>query len=291
MKNQTKRLLIIGCGDVGMRVLKLLAPQLRVFALTSDPSRLPLLRASGATPLLGNLDHPRTLARLAGLADWVLHLAPPQGEGKADLRTRNLLSALALRSVPSRLVYVSTTGVYGDCAGASFDETRAVAPATERAQRRVDAEWHLRRFGSRHACHVTLLRAPGIYALDRAGGDPTERVRAGTPLLRREDDVYTNRVHADDLARACVAALMRGLPQRTVHVCDDSQMLMGDYFDRVADLAHLPRAPRISRVEAEARLSATRLSFLSESRRLVNERMKRELRLTLHYPSVDAAFA
>ena len=280
----TPRLLIIGCGDVGLRVLKALAGRWRVFALTSSPARSAELRAAGAVPLVGNLDEPATLARLAGLADRVLHLAPPARDGATDERTRHLLAALARRP-PAALVYASTTGVYGDCGGEFIDETRALNPATDRAMRRVDAEAQLRAFGRRHGARVSLLRIPGIYARDREGGHPRERLARGTPVLRREDDVFTNHIHADDLAHACLLALLRGLPQRAVNVCDDSQLLMGDYFDLAADLASLPRPERISRAEAAERMSPMQLSFWSESRRLGNARLKRELRLALRYPT------
>jgi nucleoside-diphosphate-sugar epimerase len=280
----TPRLLIIGCGDVGLRVLRVLAGRWRVFALTSTPARAAALRAAGAVPLVGNLDDAATLARLAGMADRVLHLAPPARDGAADSRTRCLLAALARRP-PRALVYASTTGVYGDCQGDFIDETRALNPATDRAARRVDAEAQLRAFGRRHGTRITLLRIPGIYARDREGGHPRERLARGTPVLRREDDVFTNHIHADDLARACVLALLRGLPQRAVNVCDDSQLLMGDYFDLAADLAGLPRPERITRAEAAERMSAMQLSFWSESRRLDNSRLKRELRLALRYPT------
>jgi nucleoside-diphosphate-sugar epimerase len=280
----TPRLLIIGCGDVGLRVLKQLAGRWRVFALTSTPARAAALRAAGAVPLVGNLDDAATLARLAGMADRVLHLAPPARDGAVDSRTRGLLAALARRP-PRALVYASTTGVYGDCQGDFIDETRALNPATDRAARRVDAEAQLRAFGRRHGTRISLLRIPGIYARDREGGHPRERLARGTPVLRREDDVFTNHIHADDLARACVLALLRGLPQRAVNVCDDSQLLMGDYFDLAADLAGLPRPERITRAEAAERMSAMQLSFWSESRRLDNSRLKRELRLALRYPT------
>lgn len=278
------RLLIVGCGDVGMRVLRLLGGRWRVMALSSSAERVDLLRRVGATPVLGNLDQPASLARLAGWADRVLHLAPPQASGPEDLRTRHLLQALALGSAPQRIVYASTTGVYGDCAGARFDETRPSAPATDRARRRVDAERQLRRFGRVFGTAVTLLRVPGIYASDRSGGHPRERLATSKPVLQREDDVYTNHIHADDLARACVLALMRGLPQRVLHVCDDSELLMGDYFDLAADLCALPRPARVSRDEAQALMSPMQLSFMSESRRLDNRRLKAELRLRLLYP-------
>jgi len=279
-------LLIVGCGDIGLRVLKLLRGRVRVLALSSSPERLAALRAAGAVPLLGNLDDAATLIRLGALADSVLHLAPPPGEGEQDLRTRHLVRALERGGRTRTLVYASTSGVYGDCGGARFDETRAVHPASVRARRRVDAEATLRAFGRRAGVRVTLLRIPGIYATDRVGGHPRERLLRGTPVLRPEDDVYTNHIHADDLARACVMALFRGLPQRVVHASDDTELTMGGYFELAADLCGLPRPPRISRAEATERLPPLLLSFMSESRRLDNRRLKRELRLRLRYPTV-----
>jgi nucleoside-diphosphate-sugar epimerase len=284
-------LLIVGCGDVGLRVLKLLAGRWTVWALTSSPERMPALRAAGAMPLLGNLDDPATLGRLGGLAYRVLHLAPPPGTGHTDPRTTHLLRALARGGRTARLVYGSTTGVYGDCGGEWVDETRAVNPATDRARRRVDAEARLRHFGRHSGCQVTILRIPGIYALDREGGDPRERVRRGSPALQPDDDVYTNHIHADDLARACVRALMCGRPQRTVNVCDDTDLRMGDYFDLVAQLWNLPRPPRVSRAQARDTLPPMMMSFMSESRRLHNARMKRELGVVLRYPSVREGLA
>lgn len=284
-----RALLVVGCGDVGLRVLRLLRDRWRVLALTHSPARADALRAAGAVPLLADLDDPPTLRRFAALADAVLHLAPPPADGGADPRTRALLRALARARRCRRIVYASTTGVYGDAGGALFDETRAVRPSTDRARRRVDAERSVRRFGRSHGVAVAILRVPGIYALDRAGGDPRERLRRGTPMLRAEDDVYTNHIHADDLARACSSALSRARPQRAIHVCDDSALKMGEHFDLVARLSGLPQPPRITRAEAERTLSPLTLSFMSESRQLDNRRMKRELRLQLRYPGVESA--
>jgi len=278
--------LIVGCGDVGQRVARLLRGRWRVLALTSSRERVAGLRALGATPLVGNLDEPATLGRLATLADAVLHLAPPPGQGDADPRTAALLRALARSARVRRIVYGSTSGVYGDAGGARFDETRATAPASDRARRRVDAEARLRWHGRAFGVTVTILRIPGIYAGDRPGGHPRERLARGTPVLRAEDDVFTNHIHADDLARACVAALHRGLPQRVVHASDDTEMKMGDYFDLAADLCGLARPPRIRREEAQQQLSPVQMSFLSESRRLDNRRLHEELRLKLRYPTV-----
>lgn len=305
-----ERVLIVGCGDVGLRSARALgalavavvAPgasasgpaasqgargRVRLFALTSTPARVAGLRAAGITPLAGNLDDPASLRRLAGLATRVLHLAPPPGTGLGDPRSLALARVLARRSHPQALVYGSTSGVYGDCGGAWVDEVRAVNPATPRARRRVAAEDLLRSWGLALGVPVGVLRIPGIYAPDREGGTPRERLLRGTPVLRREDDVHTNHIHADDLARACVRALWRAPVQRVFNCCDDTELTMGDYFDLAADLYGLPRPERVSREQARERLSPMTLSFMEESRRLRNLRMKRELGLELSHATVE----
>lgn len=284
-----QKLLIVGCGDVAWRALPLLLRRFRVYALLRDTTQAPRWRAAGALPLPGDLDNLASLARLAGLADCVLHLAPPPDRGTCDTRTHKLLAALGRgKSLPQRLVYISTSGVYGDCGGAMIDETRAPHPDTARAVRRLDAERQLRAFGRRTGVSVSILRAPGIYASDRL---PVDRLRKGTPALVAADDVYTNHIHADDLAAACCAALRHARPNRAYNVTDDSQLQMGEYFDRVADAFSLPRPQRLARAEAERVLPPVQLSFMRESRRLSNRRLKEELRLRLAYPRVEEGIA
>lgn len=284
-----QRLLIIGCGDVGLRVARLLPANTKVMALTSSSGRVAEFRGKNITPLVGNLDAGQTLRRLAGLAHRVVHLAPPSNDdphAKADLRTTALLRALRLRSPPQVLVYGSTSGVYGDCQGLLVDETRRVNAGTSRAHRRVDAEAHLRWFGRSTGVAIHILRIPGIYAPDREGGTPRMRLLKGTPVLLANSDVYTNHIHADDLARACLAALRVGKPQRVTNVSDDTDLKMGDYFDLAADIYGLPRPPRLAWADAKTQLPAMLLSFMNESRRLDNQRMKKELRLRLRYPTI-----
>ncbi len=277
----------MGCGDVGLRVAHALPPRVRLLALTSSSQREPVLRAQGITPLGGNLDFAHSLQRLAGLATRVLHLAPPASEGWEDRRTMHLMQALRKRSLPAALVYGSTSGVYGDCQGAWVDETRRASADTPRARRRLDAEQRVRFFGRSTGVTASVLRIPGIYAPDRDGGTPRARLLKGTPVLRAEEDVYTNHIHADDLARACLRAMWGGKPQRIYNISDDTILKMGDYFDLAADLYGLARPPRVSREGARAQLPLMLLSFMQESRRLVNTRLKTELCLRLRYPTVS----
>ena len=276
-------ILIIGCGDIGLRVAKQLSRSHRVFALTSQQSRFQELREVGATPILGNLDQPESLWRLAGLAQTVIHLAPPQNSGNRDCRTRNLIRILAQGSnAVRRLIYVSTTGVYGDHRGAKVSEITPVNPQSERAKRRVDAERVLRLWGPANGVAVTILRVPGIYAADRL---PIERLESKTPALVAEEDAYSNHIQSDDLARLVCAAVYHGKPQRIINACDGGETKMGDYFDEVADAFGLQRPARLPGNELQKIVSPMLWSFMRESRRVTNTRLQ-ELKTPLRYPSV-----
>ena len=301
------RVLIVGCGDVGRRAARLLAPRVRLLALNRRPEQAAALRAQGITPIAGDLDQPATLRRLPPLAARLLHLAPPPPEGEGDPRSLALARALRrargrknrrLRPIehdPARqpmsrlsttrplaaLIYGSTSGVYGDAGGQWVSETRPARPQTGRARRRLAAEQCLRPLGA------TVLRIPGIYAPDRPRGTPRQRLLRRTPALAPADDVFTSHIHAHDLARACALSLWRARPQRVLNISDERPMKMGDYFDLAARLYALPAPPRIPRAQAEATLSEPQMSFMRESRRLLNHRMKRELRLRLRYPSAQ----
>ena len=281
-----KRILIVGCGDVAMRTLPLLHRNYRLYALIRDPARAPALRKAGVTPILGNLDARRSLKRIAGMADIVLHLAPPPNSGMHDNRTRNLLAALSTSTLPTQLVYISTSGVYGDQGGAWVSETTPLAAHNSRALRRVDAEHQVRAWAGDNGVRASILRVPGIYAHDRL---PLDRLRAGAPAIAAAEDSYSNHIHADDLARILLATLRRGLSNRVYHSTDDDEMKMGDYFDAVADAYCLPRPPRLPRAQVQSQVSPMMWSFMNESRRLSNTRMKQELKVRLLYPTVSAA--
>lgn len=279
-----KRFLIIGCGDVGKRLVRRYRLQAHFYALSRSAESAARLRELGVTPIVGELDQPNTLRRLP-FADGVFHFAPPPAEGGTDPRTRHLLRALARSGLPARIVYISTSGVYGDCGSAWVAESRTPAPVNARARRRVDAETQLRQWGASHRVAVAILRAPGIYAEDRL---PLERIRRGTPALIAEDDSYTNHIHADDLARLAWAAMFRARPQRIYHAVDNQPLKMADWFDSCADAFDLPRPPRVTRAEAGGLLSEALLSFLRESRRLSNRRTTSELRFRYLYPDSDS---
>jgi nucleoside-diphosphate-sugar epimerase len=275
------RLLIVGCGDIGRRIVSHLGRRWRVFGAVREAASAQAVRRAGAIPLTVDLDDRSSLARLARLAKRVIVLAPTSGGGLRDLRSQHLLAAL---SGHGRMVYLSTSGVYGDRRGAWTDETAPARPRNDRAARRLDAERRLRA----SAWHAAVLRVPGIYGPGRL---PLQRLRERIPAPLPQDDVITNHVHADDLARAAIAALFRGAPARVYNAVDDSCMALGEYLDRVADVAGLPRPPRMAREPLREAAGALRMSFMEESRRLRNARLKRELKFRLRYPDVEAGLA
>jgi nucleoside-diphosphate-sugar epimerase len=288
------RVLIVGCGNVGLRIVVQAHGKLALIGTNRVASHE--VRAAGARAVALDLDaaQPRR-QRIAALADWVIYLAPPpnnqNAQGTGDPRLKRFLAAWRAAAATSagkkRLTYVSTSGVYGDCGGAWVSESRPVNPQSDRAKRRVQAEQLVRNVGRRGIASM-ILRAPGIYSEHSL---PLDRLKAGTPALVAEQDVYTNHIHADDLARICVAALFRSRASRTYNASDDSQMKMGDYFDAVANAFTLARAPRLPAAELKAAVSPMLWSFMRESRRLVNTRLKKELRVRLAYPTVHEGIA
>ena len=299
MKKKKLKIFIVGAGDVARRLTTLDSPvglssRAQWFGLARSAATANQLRSARILPIMGDLDQRASLKRagaVARVAHAVLHLAPPPNDGLSDPRMRRWLAATVAKPTPRqqkksklrpkklRNVYVSTTGVYGDCAGVRIDETRRVQPTNARAKRRVAAEALLR---NSHPHRFTILRAPGIYAAERL---PVERLRAGTAALCAEDDVFTNHIHADDLARAVWLAMFRGRANRVLNIVDDGELKMAEYFDQVADATGLPRPPRLPRAALARTVSPMLYSFMSESRRIENTRIKRELRLQLRYPT------
>jgi len=292
----------VGCGDVGQRIAGLLGSRWRVLGTARSATTANELRRLGIQPVNADLDHRRTLARAAGLAHWMLYLAPPPNSGAADPRLKNWLvahgTAQAKRAggskPPARLTYMSTTGVYGDRAGGWVSETTPVQPTTPRAKRRVDAEQQIRkaikpgqprgRLKRRPSLQATILRVPGIYAAERL---PEERLRNRLPVADGDGDGYTNHIHADDLARLTVLSLMRMRSGRVFNTVDQSNLTTGQWLDLVAKTLGLPTPPRVPKAELPQYLTPMMLSFLSESRRIDGRRALRELRAQLRWPVVE----
>ena len=281
-----KTVLITGCGDIGRRVAALLqAENHQVTGCVRSKESAAVLDRSGIRAVTVDLDRPAAKSGWAHGIDAVFYFAPPPPQGEQDPRMQAFLQALDVEASPRRIVYISTSAVYGDCQGAWISESQAVNPATARGQRRLDAEQRLMAWCDAHDSQWILLRVPGIYG---PGKLPLARLRKGTPVLREEDSPYTNRIHADDLAPICVAAMKSSHANTVYNVSDGHPSNMTDYFFKVADAAGLPRPPTVSRIEAQEVLSAGMLSFLKDSRRMSNSKMLAELAVTLRYPDLDA---
>jgi nucleoside-diphosphate-sugar epimerase len=281
-----KTVLITGCGYVGRRVAGLLqAENHQVTGCVRSKESAAALDRSGIRAVTVDLDRPAAKHGWAHGFDAVFYFTPPPPQGEQDPRMQAFLQTLDVEAPPRRIVYISTSAVYGDCQGAWISESQAVNPATARGQRRLDAEQRLMAWCDAHDVQWILLRVPGIYG---PGKLPLARLRKGTPVLREEASPYTNRIHADDLAHICVAAIKSAHANTVYNVSDGHPGNMTDYFFKVADAAGLPRPPTVSRVEAQEVLSAGMLSFLKDSRRMSNSKMLAELAVTLRYPDLDA---
>ncbi|QJD30879.1 SDR family oxidoreductase [Methylococcus geothermalis] len=285
----TRTVLIVGCGDIGSRVARLeRAEGHGVSGLVRSAQTAARLAAQGIRPVAGDLDKPDSLAGLKGGWATLYYLAPPPASGADDPRLAALLDGLPARQLPDRVVYVSTSGVYGDCGGDWVGEDRPPHPQTGRSRRRRAAEEALTAWSRRHGVTAVILRVPGIYGPGRL---PLDRLRAGVPVVREDESPYSNRIHADDLAEVCFAAGWRPAAEGVYNVSDGHPTTMTDYFYRVADRFGLPRPPAISLEEARRVLSPAMLSFLEESKRLDNGRMTRELRPKLFHPDLESGLA
>lgn len=282
-----KKFFVVGCGAIGTQVAgRWLAQQAKVGAMARSSDAAARLAALGIEPVTGDLDQPASLLRLSLSDHWIYYFVPPPSKGTTDPRMRHFVSALGeMASAPAGIVYISTSGVYGDCKGNWVDEESVPAPVTDRARRRLDAETQLRAYGVKRGVAVMVLRVGGIYGPNRL---PVARLRQGVPVLDPRQAPYTNRIHADDLVSACVAVVERGRPDRIYNICDDAPSTMTDYFFAVADALGLPRPPQVSLAEAQQVLSPAMLSYLAESRRMRNQRMHEELGLELRYPDLAA---
>ncbi|MEJ2575242.1 MAG: SDR family oxidoreductase [Gammaproteobacteria bacterium] len=281
-------MLIIGCGAVGRR----LAQRIRaaggpVTGTVRSAAGAATLAAAGVDALRLDLDEtPVPHLPTAGAA--VFYLVPPPPRGDSDERLRRFLAACARDGQPRRIVAISTTGVYGDCAGAWVDEHRPANPQVDRAKRRWDAERQLMAWREASGGQAVVLRVAGIYG---PGKLPLERLRRGDPMISAAEAPWTNRIHIDDLVTTCLAAMDRGRDGEVYNACDGQPGNMADYFARVAAAAGLPRPPEISRAEAERTLSPGMLSYLGESRRLSNRKLVEELGVELRYPTLAEGLA
>ena len=285
MTDSRPHALIIGCGYVGQRLALRLADTYDITAVVRTAASAAALERLGLRVVTLDLDRVRTAGRIPEklVQAATFYLAPPQNSGESDLRLNRFLQ---LSSVPPvAFVYMSTTGVYGDTKGTRVDESTRVDPQTDRSRRRVSAEEMTRVWCTESRVRRVVLRVPGIYGPGRL---PVERLRKGEPTLRPEDAGISNRIHVDDLVEVCVTAALNPEARGVYNVTDGNSISATDFLDRLAAIAGLPPAPRVSMDEAQLTFSPERLSFINESRQVSNERMLRHLGIQLRYGDVEA---
>jgi len=278
-------MLIVGCGDVGRKIaVRALNSGTAVQCLVRSKESADALIRLGLTARAVDLDSPYPAPDTALDHDRIFYLAPPPASGTDDPRMQRFLNALP-RTAQQRIVYISTSGVYGDCQGEWVDEQRPSNPQVDRARRRHDAEQQLLAWRAGGGGEAVILRVAGIYG---PGKLPLERIKKQLPMIGEDQAPWTNRIHIDDLVRVCEAAMARGADGQVYNVSDGCPGNMRDYFDRVADHFGLPHPPLISLAEADTTLSQGLLSYLGESRRLDNRKMVEELGVTLRHPDLKS---
>lgn len=283
-----KKTWIIGCGDIGRRLSKLYEDTTLYGVVSSEISKRKCELLSINTEII-DLDSKYSLTSHDFSNSNIYYFAPPPSEGQKDTRLAGFLSQCSLLDKsPKRIVLISTTGVYGDSGGDWIDEETPINPQADRAIRRASAEQELQSWAIQTSCEIMILRVPGIYAEDRL---PLARLEKGLPIVKADEAGYTNRIHADDLAKACKAAMECTIlaSGHIINACDGNPSTMTDYFNQVADYAQLPRPPQISLKEADEILSAGMVSYLKESRRIKNDKMLEILDIELAYPSLSHA--
>lgn len=278
--------LIIGCGDIGQRVGTILLEQgKKVSALARSDENAEKIQTLGFSVLRGDLDYQEDTPEIPVHGRQLYYLLAPQGGGKSDYRMLNFCRKLSADNCPTKVVYISTSGVYGDCGGDVVTEETSINPQTTRAQRRVSAEEQLREQADKLGFDLVILRVTGIYGPGRL---PVARIMQGHPVLSPGEGGYTNRIHALDLVQICLAAMDRGEDGDIFNVSDGQQSTMTDYFNAVADLHDLPRPKQISLAQAEKEMNPLMLSYLKESRQMDNRKLLEKLEIELRYPTLEA---
>lgn len=265
--------IVAGTGYTGLRVLERM-PADDVIGLSRSPVE------TDRSFHLFDFDKPRPLPFVLPDNYAVLYTCPPDGEN--DERLRRFLSLLV--PAPARFVYISTTGVYGDHKGAVVTENTAVDPGNGMARARIAAEAMLTSDAENSGYDLLVLRAPGIYGPGRLA---VQRIREGGAFLLEDDASPGNRIHVDDLASCCIAALNEARPAGIVNVGDGDHRSSTWFAQEVARQAGLPAPRLISRTEAEKEFSAVRLAFLSSSRIVDTTRLREVLGVTPRYANPE----
>ncbi|NVO00479.1 MAG: NAD-dependent epimerase/dehydratase family protein [Geobacteraceae bacterium] len=277
-------LFIIGCGDIGMRVgAAIAAMSIKVFGFSRGNKFPHDTTSSGITLSHYDLDILESSPAPDFKGAPLLYLAPPPGGGKSDTRVANFLVTIKPGFEPAKVIYMSTTSVYGECGDDTITEERAVNPSNHTALRRYDAEQRFRLWCSEHSVPLVILRVSGIYGPGRI---PMQRIHSREPLLNEIEAGYTNRIHSDDLTQICIAAIEKGEDGDIFNISDGETNKMNDYFNAITDLMGVDRLPQVTLEEGRKVMSPLMLSYMTESRKVSNRRMLDRLGITLKYPTM-----
>lgn len=280
---KAKRVVIAGCGYIGEQIaMRELELGNTVTAVVRRDERAECLSQKGLDVVVADFDQPLAPDVINLRNAWLYYLVPPPATGIEDTRLRHFVAAHDGKQ-PERAVLISTTGIYGDCQGDWVTEQRPVAPQADRARRRVDAEQVFTSWAHEAGTSTVILRVPGIYGPGRL---PRKRLQGGDPVLNESESPWSNRIHATDLVRCCMAAARHQNPAAVYNVSDGHPSTMTDYFYQVADHLGIARPPVISRLQADQQLSTGMLSYLAESKRIDNSLMREHLGVEPLYPDL-----
>lgn len=281
----TKSAIIIGCGDIGRRFAALAqaAGFNPIFGTYRSEDTAAKLSAQGIQPYPLILDAPGNSTALPTANATILYCVPPPGGGFHDSRARNFCHLLSLAPKPARIVYLSTTAVYGNHGDNWITEQTEPAPNTSRGHRRLDAETAFTQFSHQNHVPLIILRVAGIYGPDRL---PLQQLLSGHPVLSPAEAKPTNRIHADDLAAVCLTAAEHGATGAIYNVCDGHPTSITDYFTSAAALLSLPAPRQISMDEADKVMTPLMLTYVREGHLISNQKMITELKISLRYPTL-----
>ena len=272
-------LLIIGCGYTGCELARRAHSQgIPVWGTTRSEARVETIQGSGAEPLIFEAGKTPLPEMLREKVDTVVDTVGPPWSGEPD-STGLILEALEEFSI-SRFVYLSSTSVYGDCGGEWVDEDTPCTPTGPAGKRRVAVEELLQTHQNR--LPTIIARLPGIYG---PGRSVLERIRTGRFRMVGEEGPFSNRIHVEDLASALWALCLRGRVGETYLLTDDEPQRLRVVSQYAADLLGVDLPAPLEMEYARETIPASSLSMLTDSKRLSNKKMKRELGIALRYPT------
>jgi nucleoside-diphosphate-sugar epimerase len=289
VKNIMQKVFIAGCGYIGERIARSYQESgAEVICMVRSPEHGSRLESAGFTTVVSALDDVAALPPLDITGRILFYLVPPPGGGIADSRARNFIAHISQTEKPAKIVYMSSTSVYGGAGGEVVTEESPTVPDSAMGKRRLDAEAAFREYGAARGVPVLILRVSGIYGPGRL---PLMQISQGQPLLNEVESGPSNRIHADDLAAVSIAAAENGGSGDIFNISDGQPSSMTSYFNACADALGLSRQPQVTMDEARRAMSPLMFSYVSESRIVDSHRMLNRLNFKLRYATLSEGLA